>query len=205
MAENEAQEKPSVEPPSGPTDPRLTSLAAAIGKLASDPATKQRGPAPVHLWHPPYCGEISLRIASDGTWFYAGTPIARPAMVKLFAGILRKDPERYVLVTPVECVGIEVEDVPFIAVAMEEESGARLRFVTSLGDEVEAGLEHPLRFAVEADGGVKPYVHVRGALEARLTRSLAIDLLARAVERDGIMGLASGEAFFAIGPAEFAS
>ena len=158
----------------------------------------------MHLWHPAYCGEIPLRIAADGTWFYTGTPITRPAMVRLFAGILRKDPERYVLVTPVECVGIEVEDVPFVAVAMESR-GEAIRFVTSLGDEVEAGAEHPLRFVTEPDGGVKPYVHIRGELEARLTRTLAIDLLDRAEERDGTLGIVSGDAFFAIGPAEVAA
>ena len=197
MAENDAGEKPQQEPPSDGPEARLTSLAAAIGALATDPATKRRGPAPVHLWHPAYCGEIPLRIAADGTWFYAGTPIQRAPMVALFAGILRKDPERYVLVTPVECVGIEVEDVPFVVVAMED-TGDTLRFVTSLGDEVNAGADHPLRFALDRDGGVKPYVHIRGGLEARLTRSLAIDLLNRAVERDGTIGILSGGIFFPI-------
>ncbi len=186
MAENDAQEKAADAPAA-----RLTSLAAAVG------ATKLRGPAPVDKWHPPYCGEIDMRIAAEGTWFYAGTPILRPAMVQLFSGILRKDPERYVLVTPVECVGIVVDDVPFVAVAMEAEAGA-LRFVTNLGDEVTAGDEHPMRFTVEADGGVKPYVHVRGGLWARLTRTLAIDLLDRVEERDAAIGIATGGAFFTI-------
>ena len=176
---------------------RLSGLAAAVG------AHKLRGPAPVDKWHPPYCGEIDMRIAFDGTWFYAGTPIARPAMVQLFAGILRKDSERYVLVTPVECVGIAVEDVPFVAVAMEADAGT-LRFVTNLGDEVVAGDDHPMRFSVASDGGIKPYVHIRGGLWARLTRTLAIDLLDRAEERDGTVGIASGGAFFRIGPAEAA-
>ena len=190
MAENAAREKVADSPAS-----RLTSLAAAVG------AVKLRGPAPVDTWHPAYCGEIDMKIAADGTWFYAGTPITRPAMVQLFSGILRKDPERYVLVTPVECVGIAVEDVPFVAVAMEAADGV-LRFVTNLGDEVEAGAAHPMRFGVDPDGGVKPYIHVRGGLEARLTRTLAIELLDRAEERDGTLGIASGPAFFAIGPAE---
>ena len=195
MTENAAREKATQgRATEGPAS-RLTSLAAAVG------AVKLRGPAPVDKWHPPYCGEIDMKIAVDGTWFYAGTPISRPAMVQLFSGILRKDPERYVLVTPVECVGIAVEDVPFIAVAMEMD-GATLRFVTNLGDEVEAGEAHPMRFGLEADGGVKPYVHIRGGLEARLTRTLAIELLDRVEERDGSVGIASGGAFFAIGPAE---
>ena len=195
MAENDAGEKPAL---SAAASDRLASLAAAVG------ATKTRGPAPVHLWHPPYCGEIDMRIAADGTWFYAGTPISRPAMVGLFAGILRKDPERYVLVTPVECVGIVVEDAPFVAAAMDETDGT-LRFVTNLGDTVEAGAEHAMRFATESGGGVKPYVHIRGDLWARLTRTLAIDLLDRAIEQDGAIGVRSGDSFFAIGPAEAAA
>ena len=154
----------------------------------------------MHLWHPPFCGDIDMRIAADGTWFYAGTPINRPAMVALFARILRRDPERHVLVTPVECVGITVDDAPFVAVAMAEADGA-LRFVTNMGDEAEAGADHPLRFATEADGGVKPYVHVRGDLWARLTRSLAIDLLDRAGEEDGTLGIRSGGVFFPVAPA----
>lgn len=187
MAEKQAGEKPPAEDPTL----RLTTLAAAAG------ATNTRGPAPVDDWHPAYCGEIDLRIMADGTWFYAGTPIQRPALVSLFARILRKDPERYVLVTPVECVGITVEDAPFIAVAMAENDGV-LHFATNLGDEVEAGAAHPLRFTVAADGGVKPYVHIRGGLWARLTRSLAIDLLDRTSARDGAAGIASGGRFFAI-------
>lgn len=161
------------------SDGRLGVLAAAVG------ATRTRGPAPVHAWHPPYCGEIDLRIAADGTWFYAGSPITRRPLVELFAGILRRDGTRYVLVTPAECVGIVVEDAPFVAVAMQrtvsrDESGNErqvLRFVTNVGDEVEAGAAHPLRFDVDGDGGIKPYVLVRDDLWARLTRSLAIDLL----------------------------
>ena len=195
MTDNAAQEKATQGRATDGPAARLTSLAAAVG------AVKLRGAAPVDKWHPPYCGDIDMRIAADGTWFYAGTPIARPAMVQLFSGILRKDPERYVLVTPVECVGILVDDVPFIAVAMETR-GETLRFVTNLGDEVEAGEAHPMRFGLAADGGVKPYVHIRGGLEARLTRTLAIELLHRAEERDGKAGIASAGAFFAIGPAE---
>ena len=195
MTENAAREKATQGIATDGPASRLTSLAAAVG------AVKLRGPAPVDKWNPPCCGDIDMRIAADGTWFYAGTPIARPAMVSLFSGILRKDPERYVLVTPVECVGIAVEDVPFIAVAMEADGGT-LRFATNLGDEVEAGTAHPMRFSLALDGGVKPYVHIRGGLEARLTRTLAIELLDRAEARDGILGIASGDAFFAIGPAE---
>ncbi len=190
MTENAAPEKPDDVP-----DGRLQSLMAAVGGLVT------RGPAPVHLWRPPFCGDIAMSIAADGTWSYQGSRIERPAMVRLFASVLRKDPERFVLVTPAECVGIEVEDAPFAAVAMAEHQG-RLSFVTNLGDEVEADAAHPLRFETEAGGGVKPYVLVRGGLWARLTRSLAIELLDRAEEVDGTPAIRSGAAVFAIGQPE---
>src|SRR5271168_4991872 len=109
----------------------LDSLLAAAGS-ATEPGRK---PAPVETWHPPFCGDIDMRVARDGSWFYNGSPIGRPALVKLFASVLRKDPERYVLVTPVECVGIKVEDVPFIAVEMHEiatERGPALRMRTNV-------------------------------------------------------------------------
>ena len=183
--------------------PRLASLAEAVGGAKG--AAKLRGPAPVDRWTPPYCGEIDMRIAADGTWYYEGTPINRPAMVSLFAGILRKDPERYVLVTPVECVGITVEDAPFVAVAMVEAAGT-LRFASNMGEEVEAGASHGLRFTVGAEGGVKPYVHIRGGLWARLTRTLAMELLDRSVTEtcEGVatIGIRSGQMFFPICPAE---
>ncbi len=173
--------------------PRLETLAASIG------AAKSRGPAPVEQWHPPYCGPIDIRIAADGTWFYAGTPIVRRALVTLFSGILRRDPERYVLVTPVECLGIVVEDAPFVGVAMAEDDGT-LVIGTNVGDDVRAGRDHPIRFALDESGGVKPYVHVRGGLEARLTRSLALELLERAESRDvngaERFGVTSGGVFF---------
>ncbi|WP_158809502.1 DUF1285 domain-containing protein [Beijerinckia sp. L45] len=182
--------------------PRLQSLIASIG------AAKARGPAPVEQWHPPYCGVIDLRIASDGTWFYAGTPILRPALITLFAGILRKDPERYVLVTPVECVGIVVEDAPFIAVAMAEDQGS-LVIGTNVGDEVRVGSDHPLRFALDEADGVKPYVHIRGDLWAKLTRSLALELLDRGETRmhEGAetFGVSAGGVFFPVAAADVAS
>lgn len=191
MTEKAAGEKQSAGP--------LARLADAVGDA------RRRGPAPVERWNPPYCGEIALRIAADGTWFYEGTPIRRPALVALFASVLRKDPERYVLVTPVERVGIEVEDVPFVAVAMRRDGDA-LAFVTSLGDEVEVGDAHGLRFETAADGGVKPYVHIRGDLWARLTRSLAIDLLEQAVaEGEGpseTVGIRAGGRFFPVASME---
>lgn len=187
---------------------RLTSLAAALGR-AADGAPGAPLP-PVESWHPPDCGTIDMRIAADGTWFYEGTPIGRPALVALFARILRKTGDRYELVTPVERVGITVEDAPFVAVAMEsaqiEGAPGHLRFVTNLGDEVEAGASHPLRFVLTAENGIKPYVHVRGDLWARLTRGLAIELMDHAIveSREGVptLGVLSGGVFFVIGPTE---
>ncbi len=164
---------------------------------------------PVESWNPPFCGDIDMKIAWDGTWFYQGSPIGRPAMVKLFARLLRKDPERYVLVTPVECVGIKVEDVPFLAVemeAVEAEAGGALRFRTNVDDFVVADADHPLRFDAGAAEGVVPYVLVRGGLWARLTRALTLELIERGVTQDvdgkPMFGVASAGAFFAIAPAE---
>lgn len=170
---------------------------------ASAKSASAKGPPPVHLWHPAYCGEIDMRIASDGTWFYLGTPIGRPALVKLFASILRKDPERYVLVTPVEMVGIKVDDAPFLAVAMEIEKdnrGQRLIFRTNVDDLTCLGPEHPIRFVEEDMGGLKPYIHVRGDLWAKVTRPVFYDLVELGEEReiDGVrmFGIASDSAFF---------
>ena len=153
----------------------LGRLKAALGDHVS-----AKGIPPVERWNPPFCGDLDLRIAADGTWFYSGTPIGRPALVRLFASVLRKDPDRYVLVTPIERVGITVEDVPFLAVAMEVEGEGADRVVafrTNVDDLVEVGPEHPLRFEADETGAVKPYVLVRGGLWARVTRALAYDLI----------------------------
>ena len=156
---------------SGPQLPQRF-LDVAIGHSA-------RAMPPVHLWNPAYCGEIDMRIARDGRWFYAGSPILRLPLVKLFASILRHDGDRHVLVTPVERVGIIVEDAPFLAVDMDSvdtPDGASLAFRTNLDDLVIVGAEHPLRFSLDGSGGLKPYVRIRGDLWARLTRALAYDL-----------------------------
>lgn len=189
-------------PPSAAGGP-LERLSAALGIL--EPS---KGPPPVERWNPPYCGEIDLRIAADGTWFSNGTPIARPSLVKLFASILRKDPERHVLVTPVECVGITVEDAPFLAVEMAvdgEGEARRLAFRTNVDDLVNVGEDHPMRFEKDQAGGLKPYVRVRGALWARLTRALTYDFIALGQDRtigDQIMfGVFAGHRFHAIAPA----
>jgi hypothetical protein len=172
---------------------RLGDLAAAAA------SARTAGPAPVHLWNPPDCGEIDIRIAADGAWFYCGSRIGRPALVKLFASILRKDPERYVLVTPVERLGIRVDDAPFLCVAMTEEgsgAGRRLVFRTNVEDEVVVDAEHPLRFAPSAKGGLKPYVRVRGDLWALVKRALYYDLVAL-----GEVALWRGEDWFGVASA----
>lgn len=147
---------------------------SAEGIAASARAVKTRGLPPVHLWNPPDCGDLDMRIARDGTWFYMGTPIGRPELVKLFSTILRKDGDRYVLVTPVEKVGITVDDAPFVAVdftATGTGTAQSLTFETNLGDTATAGPDHPIR--VERDpetGEPAPYVHIRADLEALIDR-----------------------------------
>jgi uncharacterized protein len=140
----------------------------------------QRALPPVEKWNPPFCGDIDMRIARDGSWFYCGTPIGRPALVRLFSTILRKDRDGYVLVTPAERVGIKVEDAPFLAVEMtvaHQGANQMLRFLTNVEDWVEAGAGHPIRFEKGAAGGIKPYIHVRGDLWALVTRALVLDLV----------------------------
>lgn len=157
---------------------------------------------PVERWNPADCGDIDMRIARDGRWFYMGTPIERPALVKLFSTILRNDDGRHVLVTPVERVGIVVEDAPFLAVEMadiEGPDGPSLAFRTNLDEIVVVDAGHPLRFMLEPGGGLKPYVRLRGNLWARLTRALALDLADRLIERpDGTIGLSLGALFFPV-------
>jgi hypothetical protein len=145
-------------------------------------------PPPVDTWNPPFCGNIDMKIAADGTWFYQKTPIGRPALVKLFASILKREDDNYFLVTPVEKVGIAVEDAPFLAVEMSVDRGTSartLRFRTNVDDMVEAGPGHALRFEPEPDtGGLKPYLHVRRDLWAKVTRALFYDLVELGEERN---------------------
>ncbi len=172
---------------------------------AAAAAAHGRGPAPVHLWNPPYCGEIDMRIAADGTWFYCGSPIGRPALVRLFASILRKDIDRHVLVTPVERVGIAVDDAPFVAVEMAASGGKRARrivFRTNVDDFVAVDADHPLRFERAAADGIKPYVRVRGDLWALVKRALYYDLVALGGtaqwQGEDWFGVRSGGQFFPI-------
>jgi hypothetical protein len=169
-----------------------------------------KGLPPVHLWDPPFCGDIDMRIAADGAWFYMKTPIGRPALVKLFASVLKREANKYFLVTPVEKVGIVVDDAPFLAVEMQAQDqpdGRLLRFRTNVDDWVECGPDHALRFDPEpGTGGLKPYLHVRRDLWAKVTRPLFYDLVALGEERDvegrRMFGVASKNSFFAMAPAE---
>lgn len=164
---------------------------------------------PLESWNPPDCGEIDIRIDREGRWHHAGTPIPRPALVKLFASVLRREGERYVLVTPVEKLGIRVEDAPFLAVDMAVETvegqGETLVFRTNLDEAVRCDAAHRLRFDGRPDSDeLRPYIHVRRGLWARLTRSVFLELVERAQEReidgDTVFGVASGGAFFPIAP-----
>jgi len=169
----------------------LTSATEARGleALISRATRAGKGPAPVERWNPDFCGDLDMEIRADGTWFYLGTPIGRMPLVQLFSTVLRKDEDgRTYLVTPVERVGIRVVDAPFVAVEMDV-SGAGddqvITFRTNVGDVVEAGPGHPLRFVdEEATGGLKPYVLVRGRLEALVARPVMYELVEHGEEID---------------------
>jgi len=165
----------------------------------------KRGPPPVEQWNPPFCGDIDMRIAVDGTWFYQKTPIGRHALVKLFASVLKREGDKYFLVTPVEKVGIVVEDAPFLAVEMRR-TDKIISFRTNMDEWIDAGPEHPLRFEPEPEtGGMKPYVLVRRNLWAKVTRALFYDLVEAGEERvvDGVtkFGVMSGGQFFVMADA----
>ncbi|SFC36577.1 DUF1285 domain-containing protein [Tropicimonas isoalkanivorans] len=182
-----------------PPIPSPESLAEAAGK-----ATKSGGLPPVHLWNPPFCGDLDMEIRRDGTWFYTGTPIGRAPLVRLFSTILRRDGADYFLVTPVEKVGIRVEDVPFLAVDSHATgSGAdqAVTFTTNVGDEVPAGPDHPIRVTRDPETGEPtPYVLVRAALEARIDRKTfyrLVEICERHPHRgEDWFGLHSRGAFF---------
>lgn len=164
-----------------------------------------RGLPPVHLWNPAHSGEIDIVIGRDGGWRHEGAPIGREAMVRLFSTILRKDPDGIWLVTPVEKLRITVEDAPFIAVRVDQAAGEDgrpvLRFVTNVGDEVEAGPDNPIRVQTDVRGEPRPYVHVRRGLEALIARPVFYELVELATERDGRLGVTSHGAWFELGPA----
>lgn len=160
-----------------------------------------RGLPPVHLWNPPHCGDIDILIRRDGVWMHEGSPIGRPELVRLFSTVLRKDPDGYCLVTPVEKLTIQVEDLPFRAVTLESRGDA-LVFTTDVGDEVEAGPDLPI--VVDTDPVSEepsPRVRVRADLWARIARPVFYELVERAEVRDGRLVVRSGDAAFPLGPA----
>ena len=186
--------------------PDIASLSLAeIAKLVEEAKLP-----PVEKWNPTHCGDSEMRIARDGTWYHQGSPIGRPAMVRLFSTILRREADgSHVLVTPVEKLDIEVEDAPFIAVEMKAEGTGRdskLAFRLNTGDLVTAGPEHPLRF-VEDNDGPRPYLVVRGGMEALVVRSVYYELAERAIADGAITdgaetpGIWSDGAFFPLEPA----
>jgi hypothetical protein len=188
---------------------------AALRGLDGVAVANKRGPAPVHLWNPAFCGDIDMRIAADGTWFYNGSPIGRAPLVQLFASILRKDGDKYVLVTPVEKVGIRVDDAPFVAGEMNvraepdaklKESAQTISFRTNVEDFVAVDADHPLRFERGASDGLKPYVRIRGDLWALVKRALFYDLVALGATEtwhdESWFGVRSGGLFFPMVRAE---
>ncbi|WP_313193499.1 DUF1285 domain-containing protein [Shinella zoogloeoides] len=183
-------------------------LAALVSRASAE--TGGRGLPPVERWNPPFCGDIDMEIRADGTWFYLGTPIGRAPLVRLFSTVLRKDEDgKTYLVTPVEKVGIRVADAPFLAVEMNasgEGAAQVLTFRTNVGDVVKAGAEHSLRFVIAGENSeLKPYLLVRGRLEALVSRAVMYDLveLGETVEIDGVamFSVRSGGVVFPVMPA----
>ena len=179
--------------------PSAESLASAASRAGA------RGPAPVHLWDPPFCGDLDMRIARDGTWFHEGTPIGRERMVKLFASILKREGDRHYLVTPVEKVGITVDDAPFVAVDVTRD-GEGLRFTTNLDETAMAGPEHPIRVIRDPETGEpSPYIEIRSGLEALIDRKSFYRLVELGEtaphEDEDWFGVRSNDVFFPIIPA----
>jgi hypothetical protein len=192
-------------PPPTPLAPAGLAGVVAAASAAQPPngTAKAKGLPPVHLWNPAHCGEIDIRIRKDGLWFHEGSPIGREALVRLFSTVLRKDPDGFHLVTPVEKMKITVDDAPFIAVRVDRD-GDTLRFLTNVGDEVEAGPEHKLRVETDPETGEPaPYLHVRRGLEARLRRPVFYELVEMAEERYTPQGhqlaVQSGGVWFPLG------
>lgn len=178
----------------------------AEGLMASINATKTRGLPPVHLWNPPFCGDLDMRIARDGTWFYEGTPIGRPALVKMFSSILKREDGKYFLVTPVEKVGIVVDDAPFVAIdfdAAGEGDAQNLKFVTQVDDFAVAGVDHPIRVERDSETGEpSPYILIRSDLEALIDRKSFYRLVDLGVHHEGWFGVWSDGQFFGIIPSD---
>lgn len=156
---------------------------------------------PVGRWQPERVGRIDIRIAADGTWYHEGAPIRREALMKLFATVLRRDPDGYCLVTPAEKLLIGVEDAPFLAVDLEMKGQGRtaeLLFTTNVGDHVVADADHPLR-VVERDGEPRPYVMVRDGLEALISRPVFYRLVEQALREDDELVIYSRRERFPLG------
>ena len=159
------------------------SVISAVEAAAAEARKAGRGLPPVHLWNPDYCGEMDLTIQADGTWVHEGRPIARPEMVRLFASVLKREGERFFLVTPVEKLGITVEDAPFLAIDADIAAEA-ITFTTNTGDTVRAGPDHAIRVD-DRDGAPRPYVHVRRGLDALIDRKTFYRLVEAAQEDTG--------------------
>ena len=175
-------------------NPTLAEIAAALADAKLPP---------VDQWHPAHCGDSDMRIARDGTWFHGGTPIGRPELVKLFSTILRREADgSHVLVTPAEKLDIAVEDAPFVAVELTSEGegpSRQLAFRLNTGEHVLAGKGNVVRFEVAADGTPRPYLHVRGGLEALIARPVFYELADIALAEAGSPpGVWSDGVFFAL-------
>ena len=184
----------------------MADTGKAVDLLSQIPRA-EKGLPPVHLWNPDFCGDIDMRIARDGTWFYQGTPIGRKPMVRLFSTIIRRDGDDYFLVTPVEKVGIKVDDAPFVAVGLEVQGDGEaqvLQFTSNVEEVVDAGPEHPLRFVIDpATQEPSPYVLMRSNLEALIHRNVFYELVGLAVPREIAgeewLGVWSSGEFYPIG------
>lgn len=185
---------PESQPPIAVAGQSLAALAATID-------TRRR--PPVEQWDPPLCGHSGMRIGGDGTWYHQGTPIRRPAMVRLFSTVLRREPDgSHVLVTPHEKLAIDVESTAFRAVAMTHEGqgqARRIAFELDNGDALILGAEHPLRVSADGSGGPSPRILVRHGLEALVARPLYYELADIALaERNDPPGIWSDNCFFAL-------
>lgn len=192
----------------GPVETGDPGAADSLARAVRQATEGRRGPAPVHLWNPPYCGDLDIRIARDGQWWYLGTPIGRKELVRLFASVLKHEDGRYYLVTPVEKIGIAVDDAPFVAVDFEvAEPGPTqtITFETNVGDRTVAGPDNPIRVVRDPDTGEPaPYVHVRSGLEALIDRKSYYRLVEvgenQPVDGTRWFGLRSGGVFFPVIP-----
>jgi hypothetical protein len=186
----------------------MSDAGKANDLLAQIPKGENKGLPPVHLWNPDFCGDIDMRIARDGTWYYLGTPIGRKPMVKLFSTIIRRDGDDYFLITPVEKVGIRVDDAPFVAVTLQVEGEGEaqvLRFTSNVDEEILAGDEHPIRVTLDSvTEEPAPYLRVRSNLDALIHRNVFYQMVELAVPREldgeSWLGVWSSGTFFPIGP-----